>query len=240
MAKSKENTTVNENGRIRFALYTDESTMDLVDKHYKEDGCGCKSEYITKAIQYYAELHSLGDCSHVVPDIITSTLKDITRESDNRQGRLLFKMAVELTILQNIAQPATTLTWQRSKECEVSASTRSKSSTVSSLLMRRSDGKAKEYYVCHHSPPSTIDNLLITLAVAAGYSVEPVISLWYAKTDRKIRKNEKIWQTNADRRVTARYTSARMGDGKRGSSSVTRRTAVRCTNRSSPRRRRKP
>ena len=25
-----------------------------------------------------------------------------TRESDNRQGRLLFKMAVELTILQNI------------------------------------------------------------------------------------------------------------------------------------------
>ena len=38
MAKSKENTMVNENGRIRFALYTDESTMELVDKHYKEDG----------------------------------------------------------------------------------------------------------------------------------------------------------------------------------------------------------
>ena len=131
---------VNENGRIRFALYTDESTMELVDKHHKEDGCGCKSEYITKAIQYYAELHSLQDCSHVVPDIITSTLKDITRERDNRQGRLLFKMA-ELTILQNIIAASTTLTWQRSKECEVSASTRSKSSTVSSLLMRRSDGK---------------------------------------------------------------------------------------------------
>ena len=143
MAKSKENTMVNENGRIRFALYTDESTMELVDKHYKEDGCGCKSEYITKAIQYYAELHSLQDCSHVVPDIITSTLKDITRESDNRQGRLLFKMAVELTILQNIiAANSNIVTWQRSKECEVSASTRSKSSTVSSLLMRRSDGKA--------------------------------------------------------------------------------------------------
>ena len=102
MAKSKENTTTHENGRIRFALYTDESTMELVDKHYKEDGCGCKSEYITKAIQYYTELHSLKDCSNVIPDIITSTLKDIIRESDNRQGRLLFKMAVELTILQNI------------------------------------------------------------------------------------------------------------------------------------------
>lgn len=40
--------------------------------------------------------------SHVVPDIIASTLKDITRESDNRQGRLLFKLAVELAILQNV------------------------------------------------------------------------------------------------------------------------------------------
>ena len=49
-----------------------------------------------------SELHSLADCSHVVPDIIASTLKDITRESDNRQGRLLFKLAVELAILQNV------------------------------------------------------------------------------------------------------------------------------------------
>ena len=42
------------------------------------------------------------DCSNVVADIITSTLKDIIRESDNRQGRLLFKIAVELAILQNV------------------------------------------------------------------------------------------------------------------------------------------
>ena len=50
MAKSKENTVVNESERARFALYTDQATLDLVDKHYKEDGCGCKSEYIAKAI----------------------------------------------------------------------------------------------------------------------------------------------------------------------------------------------
>lgn len=36
------------------------------------------------------------------PIIIASTLKDITRETDNRQGRLLFKPAVELAILQNV------------------------------------------------------------------------------------------------------------------------------------------
>lgn len=102
MNKKNENELSEENNRVRFALYTDETTLDLVEQHYKEDGCGCRSEYISKAIRYYAELHSLKDCRNVIPDIITSTLKDIVRESDNRQGRLLFKMAVELTILQNI------------------------------------------------------------------------------------------------------------------------------------------
>ena len=102
MNKNNENELSEGNNRVRFALYTDEATLDLVEQHYKEDGCGCRSEYISKAIRYYAELHSLKDCRNVIPDIITSTLKDIVRESDNRQGRLLFKMAVELTILQNI------------------------------------------------------------------------------------------------------------------------------------------
>ena len=102
MTKQKEKAPDGDNARVRFALYTDEATLEQVKQNYKQDGCGCMSEYVTKAIRYYNELHSLADCSHVVPDIIASTLKDITRESDNRQGRLLFKLAVELAILQNV------------------------------------------------------------------------------------------------------------------------------------------
>ena len=102
MTKQKEKAPDGDNARVRFALYTDEATLGQVKQNYKQDGCGCMSEYVTKAIRYYTELHSLADCSHVVPDIIASTLKDITRESDNRQGRLLFKLAVELAILQNV------------------------------------------------------------------------------------------------------------------------------------------
>lgn len=102
MTKQKEKAPDGDNARVRFALYTDEATLEQVKQNYKQDGCGCMSEYVTKAIRYYTELHSLADCSQVVPDIIASTLKDITRESDNRQGRLLFKFAVELAILQNV------------------------------------------------------------------------------------------------------------------------------------------
>lgn len=45
---------------------------------------------------------SLGDVSHIIPDYLNSTLKDIVRESDNKHGRLLFKIAVELAIMQNV------------------------------------------------------------------------------------------------------------------------------------------
>lgn len=86
----------------RIGVYMTESTHEMAKKHYKEIGCKSVSDYICKAIHYYTELHALKDCSNVVPDIITSTLKDIIRESDNRQGRLLFKIAVELAILQNV------------------------------------------------------------------------------------------------------------------------------------------
>ena len=37
-----------------------------------------------------------------LPNIITSTLKGIVDESDNRMSRMLFKLAVEIAILQNL------------------------------------------------------------------------------------------------------------------------------------------
>ena len=41
MAKSKDSVMDEDKGKVRFAFYTDEPTMELVNQHYKEDGCGC-------------------------------------------------------------------------------------------------------------------------------------------------------------------------------------------------------
>lgn len=64
MTKQKEKAPDGDNARVRFALYTDEATLGQVKQNYKQDGCGCMSEYVTKAISYYTELHSLADCFH--------------------------------------------------------------------------------------------------------------------------------------------------------------------------------
>jgi len=86
----------------RFQLWLKPSTLELADNTYGQDNCASKSEFIEKAIIFYAGYLSSEDNKHYLPGVITSTLKGIVAESDNRTSGLLFKIAVELAILQNL------------------------------------------------------------------------------------------------------------------------------------------
>lgn len=86
----------------KFALWIRESTLDLAKKLHAEDNCTSQSEFIEKAILFYAGYLSANENSQYLPNIITSTLKGIVAESDNRMNRMLFKLSVELAITMNI------------------------------------------------------------------------------------------------------------------------------------------
>lgn len=73
-----------------------------MDKLYADDNCRSRSEFIEKAIQFYAGYISAGNSREYLPNIVTSTLKSIVAESDNKQNRMLFKLAVEIAILENL------------------------------------------------------------------------------------------------------------------------------------------
>lgn len=86
----------------KFALWVRESTLDKVKELYKEDNCKSQSEFIEKAVLFYTGyLTSEKNKSYLAP-IITSTLKSIVAESDNRVSRMLFKLAVELAVTMNV------------------------------------------------------------------------------------------------------------------------------------------
>ena len=94
---------IDENdGKRKFALYIRESTLEQVRKWYLQDNCTSQSEFIEKAIQFYIGFISSENGSDYLPKIITSTLKGIVNESDNRISRILFKMAVEQAITMNV------------------------------------------------------------------------------------------------------------------------------------------
>ena len=94
---------IDENdGKRKIALYIRESTLEQVRKWYSQDNCTSQSEFIEKAIQFYIGFISSENGSDYLPKIITSTLKGIVNESDNRISRILFKMAVEQAITMNV------------------------------------------------------------------------------------------------------------------------------------------
>ena len=82
----------------KFALWIKQSTIDMVEGIYKEDNCSSRSEFIEKAIIFYVGYLSANDNSQYLPNVVTSTLKSIVAESDNRMSRLIFKLAVELAM----------------------------------------------------------------------------------------------------------------------------------------------
>ena len=88
--------------RRKFALWAKNSTLDTVKKVYKEDNCESQSEFIEKAILFYLGYLSAENNKSYLPNIVTSTLKGIVAESDNRQNRMLFKLAVEMAMMMNV------------------------------------------------------------------------------------------------------------------------------------------
>lgn len=80
--------------------------MSSVEKLYREDDCRSKSEFIEKAIRFYCGYLTAEEQDSYLPSVVTSTLKSIVAESDNRQNRMLFKLAVEIAIMQNLMASA--------------------------------------------------------------------------------------------------------------------------------------
>lgn len=89
----------NKEPLLHCAVY---STLKLAKELYKSDNCQSQSEFIEKAIIFYAGYLSSNKNSEYLPNIITSTLKSIVKESDNRLTGAIFKIAVELAITMNL------------------------------------------------------------------------------------------------------------------------------------------
>lgn len=86
----------------KFPLWARPETLDKVESIYREDNCRSKSEFIEKSVEFYYGYLTSQDKNGYLPSVVTSTLKSIVAESDNRQNRMLFKLAVEIAILQNL------------------------------------------------------------------------------------------------------------------------------------------
>lgn len=98
----KENNQNNTNGKKRYTFRVNDEVMDLVYKWYQDDNCSTLNEFIEKAIRFYAGYVASEQNPNYFPNIVISTMKAIMRDSENRQNRNLFRIAVELGMLMNV------------------------------------------------------------------------------------------------------------------------------------------
>ena len=88
--------------KVKFALWVRPQTMKSVELLYKDDNCKSKSEYIGKAIEFYSGYLFSNKQQNYLPNILVSTLQGIIDSFEDRMASMLFKLAVEISMANNI------------------------------------------------------------------------------------------------------------------------------------------
>jgi len=94
--------SVNCQLKRRFSWWVDQSTIDLIEQIHQSDNCRSKSEFIEKAVQFYAGYLSHGKNKSYLPQVLVSTFKGMLDSYEGRQAALLFKLAVEVCMMLHV------------------------------------------------------------------------------------------------------------------------------------------
>ena len=88
--------------KIKFALRIMPETQQLVKDYYPLDNCQNQSEFIEKAIRFYASYIASKDATEFLAPILVSALQSTIKNMENHISRLQFKTAVELNMMMNV------------------------------------------------------------------------------------------------------------------------------------------
>ena len=86
--------------RIPVWLYP--STLEALDRGAQAGNCKSRSEFIERAVQFYAGYLSGQDASAYLPPALVAALNATLRATEDRLCRLLFKLAVEMDMMMNV------------------------------------------------------------------------------------------------------------------------------------------
>lgn len=91
-----------EEKKTRIPLWVYPDTLEEVDKLFKQDNCKSRSEFIEKAVQFYCGYLNTEQGNTYLPVAVSSAIEGRIGGAENRISRLLFKLAVETSIMMNI------------------------------------------------------------------------------------------------------------------------------------------
>ena len=88
--------------KIKFALRILPKTQQTVKDFYPLDNCQNQSEFIEKAIHFYAGYVASKNATEFLAPVLVSALQGTVANAENHIARLLFKLAVETNMMMNV------------------------------------------------------------------------------------------------------------------------------------------
>ena len=88
--------------RNTFVLRLSPQVRQLVASLYGRDNCKSQNEFIEKAIRFYAGYMAAKDSSEFLTHTLISAIRGTMDDSENRMARLLFKLAVEVSMMTHV------------------------------------------------------------------------------------------------------------------------------------------
>ena len=85
----------------RFVIYLYPETLEKINELYRQDDCHSRSQFIEKALRFYIGYLLANDDASYLPTAMLSNMKSIVAESENKISKMLYKVAIELGMVQN-------------------------------------------------------------------------------------------------------------------------------------------
>jgi len=86
----------------KSAVWMHPSTRELIEKRFLADDCKSRSEFIEKAVRFYCGYIEHDKNKSYLPQVMVSTFKAMLDSYEDRQAALLFKLAVELSMMLHV------------------------------------------------------------------------------------------------------------------------------------------
>ena len=83
----------------KFALWVYPSTMETIERYLESSECRSKSDFIEKAVLFYAGFLSAQTYQDYLPNVVVSCMKGTLGSFERRTSNILFKVAVELSMM---------------------------------------------------------------------------------------------------------------------------------------------
>lgn len=92
----------NPKGKKSFRMWILPETLELIENNYKRDNCRSKSGYIERAIEFYTGYINASRETSYLPNVMLSNMKAIVDQGTDQQNKLIFKLCVELAMIESI------------------------------------------------------------------------------------------------------------------------------------------